>query len=416
LPIGAQGLAYSNAVKNHVPGSVKTILDANTPGANPLLKSVTSSVGFTPRTDVTVGKARESNIYFGSKDQVKSELKTNQERDAFDLYTGSKKNPVTGKYDTKPTVWDTITKSTALLQNPGTIDALIKMNKNIAAQGGKVDPLWMQSKDKITAYLQYQSNPDPFSNQKTAWYNNNKSWYGPLATERSKFFGALPKGDPNKPAQPVEYPAPSSQVQALKDQYYKLDDPKQKFAFIKANPGLQGQFDKEFQYKNDLLKARGLSPYKDYPKAQPNLQKFIDQYTAADKGTRKGLRSANPQMYQNMSAYFDSVDLYNIGKDASVNQLQGQPDYTSKELKAVSGLSRDIYKNADGTYGIVPAGWMQGLSNSSSGSGSGFKRGGSRFKKSVGSAGRVRVSKGRLTKGHKVKIAKVKVTSYKSKV
>jgi hypothetical protein len=368
LPIGLQGIAQNKTVKQHLPQSVQDVINANTPGSNALLKSVGSSFGLTPVTDKTVGKGLSTTRYYNAVDSSKQGLNA-QEKRAVDEYTGSKKNPVTGAYDVKPTVWDTITKAAMLNQNPKAVKNLYNAFQKEQSLGEKIDPLWNQSLDNIKKYFQYQA-MDIKGNQKDAWYANNKSWYQPLANDRSTFFSSLPPSDPNKPTAPIEFPQASPTVQSQKDTYYAMTDSTQKFQFIKAHPELQDQFDSEFKYYNDMLVAQGKSPYKDYPKATPEVQKFTDDYTAADKVTRESMRNSNPQMYQNMVAFFDSADLYGIGKSASVNQLQGQPNYTSDEAKKISSLANDIYKNADGTYSIVPAGWMNGLSNGSGGYGS----------------------------------------------
>lgn len=364
LPIGLQGIPNTKIVKDHVPGSVKDILEANTPGANPVIKGFASSAGFSPRTDQTVGKGLETNRYFTAVDEFKP--KDRQSKDAYDLWTGSKKNPVTGKYDVNPSVYDASTKANALLQNPKAFDAIYNMNQSLAKQGEKVDPLWSLPKDNIRNYLDYQHMP-PGSADKTNWYNKNGDWYGPLVDQRNAFFDSLPKGDPNKPKLDLQYPEATQQTSALMSQYSDLTDPAQKGAFLDAHPDVIKQWNAQADYTNKLRDALGYTPLKNYPEATPQLQQFIDQYSSSDKGTKKGIRSANPGQYQNMIAYFDSLDLYNIGKQASVSQLQGEPNYTSKEAKAIQGLAKDVYQNPDGTYSIVPAGWMQGLSNGSSG-------------------------------------------------
>lgn len=361
LPIGLQGVAYTDAVKNNVPESVKEVLDANTPGTNPIVKSLGSSFGLTPSTDQTVGKGLDTSKYFDALGVAKQGL-NRQEKDALDLYTGGKKNPVTGKYDIQPDVNDSRAKATALLQNPKVIDKLIEVNKTT----GSSDPLWQSSKDQITKVLQLQAMP-PQGPDQTDWHNKNDSWYKPLSDARSAFFQSLPAGDPNKPQAPIQYPEASPDVKKLQDQFFAITDSKQRSQFISAHPQLQDQFDKTDDYYNHLRTALGYAPQKGYPKATPQLQKFIDQYMGADKTTRKGLRTANSQAYKDMAAYFDSVDLYNVGDQAGVSQLKGEPDYTSKEAKSISGLAQDIYQNPDGSYSIVPAGWMNGLGSSSSG-------------------------------------------------
>lgn len=364
MPIGTQGLAYTDVVKNHLPGSAKEVLDANTPGSNPVIKSGLSSVGFTTKTDTTVGKGLQNTQYFTALDEAKSGLNSH-EAAALELYSGSKKNPVTGKYEVNPSVYDAKQKASALLANPKVIDKLITLNKTLSDEGQSVDPLWSLPKDKITSYLQY-STMDMGGAQRSAWYNNNSDWYDALSTARNSFFSSLPASDPNKPKLDITYPQASSQVQSLMNQYNAITDTTQKTQFLEAHPEVVKQWNAQTQYTNDFLKEMGYSAIKGYPEASDKLQSFINQYSSADKTAKSGLRNTNPDMYKNMIAYFDSVNLYTIGKQAGVSALQGQPDYTSKEAKAISSLAQDIYKNADGTYSIVPAGWMDGLSNDSS--------------------------------------------------
>ena len=373
LPISAQGILQTGLVKNLLPGTSKQIIEANQPGTNPLIKSIAAGFGATPITDVTQGKGLENKRFFDEVNKLKNGL--NQDgKNAVDAYFGSKINPVTGQYDIQPTVWDTINKAVALLKaeksvKPGSksaIDNIIEMNKNLADKGQTVDPLWLQPKDKIISYLEYQSNPDPKSAQRQVWYNNNKNWYAPLAKDRSNFYNSLPPGNPNKPAQPIEYPQASPAVQKLMDTYFNMDNPKDKIDFLKRFPELQKQFDAQFKYNNDLLSARGYQPYKDFPKASPELQQFIDKYTASDTGTKKAMRNSDPQSYIAMSNYFDNMNLYEINKQGALSILQGQPDYTNKELKQISNLARDIVIQ-NGLSTLVPAAFMQGYGTSGKG-------------------------------------------------
>jgi hypothetical protein len=212
LPIGTQGIPNTEFVKKRVPSSARDILEANTPGSNPILKGAASSIGFSPRTDQTVGKGLTSSQYFNALDKAGQGL-NDHEKAVLELYAGSKKNPVTGKYDVKSNVNDTPAKARALLDQPKVIDNLITMNSKLQSQGQKVDPLWSGNKDQITKVLQYQAMP-PGGADRTHWYNQNKDWYSPLADARSKFFGSLPKGDPNKPTAPIEFPKASPDTAA----------------------------------------------------------------------------------------------------------------------------------------------------------------------------------------------------------
>jgi hypothetical protein len=257
------------------------------------------------------------------------------------------------------------------------IDKLIQINAQMESKGEKIDPLWTISKENIVKYLQYQAMPPNGADQKD-WRSKNK-WYRDFQQKRSEFFDSLPNTNPNKSKAPIEYPEPSPEVKALQDKYFKITDSGEKSRFIRQNPQLQEQFDKQTDYYNNLRVAQGYAPFKEYPKASTQVQNFIDKYMASDKSMRKALRNSNPDLYQKMAAYFDSTSLYGINEQGSLSQLQGQPDTTSKQLKQISGLARDIYQNADGTYSIVPAGWMKGLSNSSS-----YRRGGRRGRKVKG--------------------------------
>jgi len=362
LPIGLQGIAQNSAIKSHLPGPIQQVISANSPGANPLLKSIGSSFGLTPRTDNTVGKGLQTTQYYSALATAKQGL-NRQAQDAIDLYSGSKKNPVTGQYDIMPSVNDQRAKATTLLQNPQAIDNLIAMNQKLKSQGQSVDPLWNLSKDQIVKYLQYQAMPPNGADQQ-AWRINN-AWYSPLQTLRNSFFNSLPAGDPNKPKAPIEYPQASPMTTQLQKTYFALPDSASKAAFINANPGLQDQFNAQDNYYNALRTAQGYSAQKLYPQASPQLSSFINQYLSADKSTRTGIRNSNPQAYQAMTSYFNSTDLYNIDKQASISQMQGQPDTTPKELKSISGLSHDIHQNIDGSYTLGPSNKPTSASGSS---------------------------------------------------
>jgi hypothetical protein len=416
LPIGLQGAAYTKLVKDHVPGSAKEILDANTPGTNPLVKSLAGSTGFSPRTDMTVGKGLDTARYFSALDTAKQGL-SRQETDALDLFSGSKKNPVTGKYDVQPNVNDSRTKASVLLQNPKAIDKLVQMNKTLADQGQKVDPLWQQSKDRVTAYLQYQAMP-PGGADRAVWADQNPWYYGNpnnkadkgVAGQRTSFFDTLPAGDPNKPKLDLQYPDATPQLKSVMDGYSNITDSKQKGAYLDQHPELLDQWKKQSDYTNNFRKELGYTPFKNYPEATPQLQSYMDKYSAADKATKKGIRNSDPKAYQNMIAYYDSLDLYNINKEGAKNQLQGQPDQTSKQNKAISGLAKDIYQNADGTYQIVPAGWMDGLKNGSGGGG-GYGGGGGKKSNPTANAYEYAVSLKAGGKAASANVAKPKVAA-----
>lgn len=342
LPIGLQGVPMINSVEKHLPGSVQEVLNAQKPGSNPLVKSLGSSFGLTPSTDTTAGKGQQSAQYYDVLDQVKQGL-NRQEKDALDLYAGSKKNPVTGKYDINPNANDARVKATTLLQNPKVIGNLIAMNQKLAQEGQKTDPLWTESKDNITKYLQYSAML-PGSADKTNWFNNNQSWYSPLATARNTFFGSLPAGDPNKPKLDLQYPDASPQVTDLENQYNTLTDSKQKAAFLTANPSLVQQWDKQAVYTNQFREALGASPLKDYPASTP----YVDKQLAAKN-------YKDPQV----QAYLDKVSEYNVIKGGANAQFQGT-QLSQSALKGVENLANyGIVQNPDGSLVTVGSGLAQ---------------------------------------------------------
>lgn len=353
LPIGIQGLPSTNTIKQHLPQGVQDVLNASAPGGNPLVKSVGSSFGVTPTTDTTTGKALDTSRYFDALSQAKDGL-NRQEKDALDLYSGSKKNPVTGKYDVQPSVDDQRAKATTLLQNPKTVDALIGLNKKLASQGQGTDPLWQQSKDKITSYLQYQAMPIGGADR-SHWQTQNGSWYNPLAAKRSDFFGSLPAGDPNKPAAPIEYPSATPDVAAKQKTFFALPDAASRATYIASNPDLQQQLDKQVAYNNQTRTAQGYGALDTYPTATPGVQKIISTYNALPKNdgpkggnrTRSAWITAHPQEYAQMTQYLSQASLY--GAQQALTQSQFKDTGVSQAgLKDIYNLGQyDIGKQTD---------------------------------------------------------------------
>lgn len=432
LPIGAQGLAYTGAVKKRLPGSAKEILDANTPGSNSLLKSGLSSVGFTPRTDKTVGKALETNRYFAGVDEALSKARNNSEKTALQNYLGSKKNPVTGKYDVTPNPHDTSRKAKDLLDAPKTIDILIDMNKKLKDQGSKVDPLWTRPKSEITATLEYQTMP-PGGADRKHWITQNQGWYEALAKERSKFFSSLPPGDPNKPAAPIEFPTPPKDVAQKQEKFFSLSDSGERAKFLQENPQVQTQLDKQVDYNNQMREAQGYSALDTFPTASKNVQKIIDTYNAIPKGggSRGGNKyrsqwiQAHPKEYADMTQYFTQASLYGLEQDAAQAQYKNS-GFSQKGLKDIVSLAKyDIgtTKDSNGNTIYALGGSGAGSSGNSSGYGSYAKsdpfansykyairaKNGSKAKKS-----RVSVRGG--SKGKIAKAPKAKVTIKSSRV
>lgn len=363
LPIGAQGLPYTSVVKEHVPDSVKQILDANTPGSNPVIKSGLSSVGFRTRTDTSTGKGLESKRYFDARDWALSQAKNDTEKSALLSWLGSKKNPVTNDYSVKPNPNDTQAKARDLLRSPEAFNTIYSMNQRIAKEGGKVDPLWTQSQDKIKSVLSYQAMP-PGGPDKAHWITQNKSWYLSLSDQRSKFFNSLPKGDPNAPQQPIEYPSPSKDVAAKQEKFFNISDSAERAKYLQDNPDIQTQLDKQAEYNNKLREATGYSALDTFPTAPKGLQKIIDQYNALPKhdgpkggnATRSAWIRSHPQEFANMTKYFTSASLYGLDKEAAQAQFK-DTEMSQKGLKDLYNLGQyDVVKNADGTYALGSGG------------------------------------------------------------
>ena len=349
LPIGLQGAAYTPTVKNMLPGSAQAVLNAQTPGTNPLVKSVGSSFGLTPSTDVTTGKGLATNQFYSAGDTAKSGL-NRQAAEAIDRWNGSKKNPVTGAYDIQPNVNDTRDKAVQLLDNPAAIDHLIQQNQTLKSEGQKTDPLWSQSKDKITAYLQYQAMP-PGGPDQVNWRQNN-SWYdqgnNSLYQQRNNFFSSLPPGDPNKPAQPIQYPLPDATTAQDQNAYFSLysKDPAAAQTFLQSHQDVQDQMDKQAAYTNELRQAEGYGALRTYPKPSPYVQNLLNSMTGMTSKQKAGVYN-DPQV----AAWSQADAIYNLTKGAGLAQIQGN-SLTSKDLKASQSLQYDIMKNPDGSLSL----------------------------------------------------------------
>lgn len=354
LPIGLQGVVQTNAVRRHLPQDVQSALKVSTSGGNPLVKSVASSFGVTPRTDQTTGKGLQTAQYYNDLAAATRHLNPN-DKAAWNVVHPTTKDPVTGKYITQPTVFDTPAKAATYLAHPNVLVADTRLNKQIAATGQKVDPFFTKlTPAQQKAYLEYQTMPPDGTDQKD-WRTKN-AWYSSFEDARNAFFNSLPPGDPNKPSLSLKYPDASKQVSAEMDTYSKLTDSTAKVDFLDAHPEVQQQFGKIDTYYNQLRQARGYAAFKGYPSAPPQLQDFLNQYMAASTGARKSLKSDSPDLYNQMNDYFDKVDLYTIGNQGAISQLQGEPDTTNQELKDIYNLGQySIFKDpTTGTFSLNP--------------------------------------------------------------
>jgi hypothetical protein len=430
LPIGLQGVAYSNAVDKHLPQSVQQVLAADSPGSNPFIKSVGSSFGLTPRTDKTTGQGLQSTQYFDALDQAKKGL-NRQEQDAMDVLTGSKKNPVTGAYDINKSVYDTPAKANLLLQNPKVLEHLTALNQQLKKEGQSVDPLYDLPEAAQVAYLQHETML-PGSAEATQWSRDNAGWYDNFTKARSAYFDSLPAGDPNRPKDPIPYPEITGATQSNMDTYSNISDATQKAQFLDSHPDVSQAFSQISNYNNAIRTARGAAALKNYPEPDAQTQKDLTTY---DSLTDKSAKSAFIKAHPNVTDYFTQVSLYGLEGEAALDRFQGNSP-SQKELKDIYNLGNyDVVKNNDGSYSLGSA---FGSSNSNYGTGSkyndyGFKnlsgyystpnsvaRGVANVTKypiQVPKALRyTKVTRGMRTKFHNVRVSKGKSGSLKAKV
>ncbi len=340
--------------------------------------------------------------YFNAKDKLAAATNGDKRAtDAVNSFLDRNKNSKGQSVQLNPE--DKIGAYSSLASNPKALNAVRSFYRN----SGPHPPLWDLSPSDLKTYLNYEATraTDPEKSVKadlnqgfnsgeglTNFIQRNSAWYN----TQPKHAGAGSVAAPGTP----QYPKFSSSTQNNLNQYNKITDPKLKSQFIQSHPDVIDAFGALFNYKNALGAAQGGETLKASPQATPQLQKFINSYNTASKAQRKSIRSSNPQTYQNMIAFYDSLDLSNIGKQASKSQYQGEPDTSQTELKDIGSLASDIYQNAGGTYNIVPAGWMQGLKNSSSGS-------------SGGSSSTSKTANGSLARGRAIKTGAIKVKKLK---
>jgi len=352
LPIGLQGLPYVNAVEKHLPNGVQEVLNAQKPSTNPLLKSIGSSFGLTPTTDTLSGKGLQSSQYFDALNQAGSGL-NRQEKDAFDLVTGGKKNPVTGQYEITPTVFDSTAKANALLQNPNVLNHLTAMNRQLANEGNKVDPFFTTlSSEQQQDYLAHQLVNKNNTQQLTVDNERYKDWLPQFDQARAEWYNTLPPSDPNKPKNPIQPPQLTQNVSQLFNQADNISDPQLKSQFYAAHPELTAYEQEHAKYINQLLVAERLTPLKPVPTADAQTSSFMSTYFNADSATRQAMKASNPNLYLNMNTYLQNMSEYQVAKNGALDQLQGQQP-NQKLLKGIQSLATyDLVKNPDGTLGL----------------------------------------------------------------
>lgn len=310
------------------------------------------------------GYSQEQQYYTAYDNATKGLTSNPKALAAFNLNYGPTKNPTTGKYASAPNVEMTVANSAALNAYPQALNAATQLNKTLQSQGQKIDPFFNLTPAQQKAYNSYETMA-PLSADRTDWLNKNP-WYNQFSQQQSDYFNGLPAGATGKPQNPIKYPTPNANVQQQMNQYSSITNSAFKTQFLASHPDVVNQLADQTAYDNQVRVARGYAAVKGYPSATPQLESFINSYNNASKAQRTDIRNSNPSEYQNMIAYYDSGDLSTIATQASLSNLVGEPDTSQKELKDISSIAQDIYQNPSGGYSVVPAGWMNGLTNSSS--------------------------------------------------
>jgi hypothetical protein len=355
---------------------------AAAPKATGAIGSLLNTPGATTDTNA---RYAQSKSYYGALDKQQGALSGDTEAtNAFNMFIGRSKDNQGNTISLNPVT--SVSAYGALYGNDKALSAV----QNVEKADANHDPIWDLTGNKLSTMMQYLSAGD--GSVKSAIGTANP-WIKDVTTARSAFYNSLPKsanpssqqysqgeinnvtgkgytGADGKPLtmNDLTYPTFDTNTQSLLDQYNKTTDATAKATLMSENPQISKAFSDLATYTNAMTAAQGGVPDKNYPVADSTLQNYLTNYTNSDKATRASIRNANPTAYQNMIAYYDAIDLYNVGKAASTNSLQGMPDTTDKELKDMSSLAKDIYQNPDGTYSIMPAGWMNGLSNGYGGS------------------------------------------------
>jgi hypothetical protein len=405
LPIAAQPLVHSDFVENHAPKAVGQVLKAGDSGLNPLAESAVSAVGGTARTDKTVGQPLQAQHYFEARSEALSKLNDN-DKAAYNTIHPAQKNPVTGEYQVKKTVWDTQARAGNYLSHPEVLKADTAINLKLQAQGQKIDPLFNLSPDEQSKFMTYTTlnQQDP---QKTRMIDTNP-FITKLQGERNAFFSSLPPGDPNKPKDVVAYPTPSSAVEASTNAYFKLTEPKDKAQFMKANPDVAAQFAKVDEYNRKVRGIKNLPQYDKYPTASPDVEKALDQMNSlTDSKSRAIFIQNNPRVAQ----YLTDASVYGLEKSAGQAAFEGK-GFDQSGLKDIYSLGNyDISKTkmTDGTSQYALSGTPgYNAGQTSSGVAASFKS--SRSSKGSSALGRMaKASLRRSVRKGSVKIGKAKL-------
>jgi len=229
------------------------------------------------------------------------------------------------------------------------------------------DPKWDLSPDQLKTFENYQGMFTGDADRIGLEFNN--PWLAPFIKQRAEGFDNSQTGNSKTINNPenVAYPNVDSATQSKLDEITQMtNDPRglsqaglDHLHQLESDTSVQAAYKSFDKYTNDMRSAEGAPKYKPSPEADEQTQAFMNAYNAADKANRQSMRSAYPSAYVSMIKYYDQLDLHTIDKQVANTEFAGQPDATSKELKAIQAVSQDIVQDPlTGQYSVLPAAWM----------------------------------------------------------
>lgn len=262
-------------------------------------------------------------------------------------------------------------KYQSLLQYPQIYNVMKKQNDFAAAHGEPSNPLFnLNTKDfKTVATYEWLKNVDPGKSNDAALtmfaqnpklfqkYESDMQTYGTKMNALfQKTHGLKGSNTPQINIGGIPFPKSTPLQQQLMNQYQKYSqdpniNPQQLYQWMNNNPELSKYFDSINLYDNAKRASLGEPLLKSYPTAAPSLQQWISQYMDGSKAQRTALRTANPTAFTGMQNYLTQVDAYELANNAGMAKYQGQT-LNQKALKASYGLGKyDIAKGTNSSGG-----------------------------------------------------------------
>lgn len=252
------------------------------------------------------------------------------------------------------------------------------------ATGQPIDPLYS---DKITdkqrkAYFHIQAEPykgDDYIQQTTENdTGKTKDWIRNLTMDRVKYFKTQDFAGAAKSERILPPDISAETDKNMQDAKALTGAEKQQF--LVDHPDIQKAYDSIAKYTNDRRSAEGNAKLKLFPKASPEEQADLNEFSSLPKGDGKhgGNKTEglwirnNPDKFARIQHYLASEAEFEVANSAGQDRFEGSHP-SQKELKAVYSLGKydiAVTKNADGTktYSIDPG---AAHAQSSGGSGGG---------------------------------------------